>query len=415
MLEPHFDRLRAEVGDAVRQPDFTTVRRRAGQVRRRRTATASAVFLATVLTATGLGYAVQNRPDHRTAPVTSDVPDDSWPRMTSTTATGKDLYGLLQRCRDCDPELYASPDAGASWQRRTEPPEPQDAGTPRDATLLAVAPGTVAWREGRTVPVAEALDPASPATPDRWWITSDGARTWRPVTTGTQPVTTVPAGSRPVDCDLLPLPACRVGALDPATGRTALLAHQPTGITIEGRWTSQTTVPLGGRLWVPGLDPVTNKPAVATSADAGRTWHTHVFTAAAPAAPGHGAAARPYVAAGPGATAYVLTARAADVVDAYYTTDGGLTWAAGDTIRDARPSGAFVAADGSHIVATGTGFVAGRGTGRYTPVTLPGYPGQSAQIPQITSRPAAEPYLLPAETGPYLSRDGRTWRHVPRP
>ena len=97
MLEPHFERLRSEVGDAVHQREFITVRRRAGQVRRRRTVASGAVFLAAVLTATGLGYAVQSGPDDRgmagATPVASGVPNAGWPRMTAVTNAGKDLYG----------------------------------------------------------------------------------------------------------------------------------------------------------------------------------------------------------------------------------------------------------------------------------------------------------------------------------
>jgi hypothetical protein len=53
--------------------------------------------------------------------------------------------------------------------------------------------------------------------------------------------------------------------------------------------------------------------------------------------------------------------------------------------------------------------VAGRGTGRYTLMTLPGYP-DDATDPRLTQ--VAEPYEANSETGPYLSEDGRTWRRV---
>jgi len=444
MLEPHFERLRSEVGDAVRQPDFITVRRRAGQVRRRRIVTSGAVFLSSVLTATVLGYAVQSGTDERgmagPAPAASGVPDAVWPRMTSVANAGADLYGVLVPCMGCDSELYVSSDGGASWQRRTVPPQPEDAGTPRMAALISLAPGMVAWRDGRSVSIDEALNSASPssaaspstssASPttfdqhvgfrmvDRLWITSDGGRAWRRAVVDTQPVAAVPDGTRPVGCELLQVPACAVAVIDPATGRFAPLASQPSGIIVLRGWTSQVNVPLDGRLWVPGLDEATKKPAVATSSDAGRTWRTHVFTDGVPAVFHQGVPGTMYlprVAAGSGATAYVLTYRADDVVDAHYTTDGGMTWRAGDTIRVALSSDEFVTADGSHIVDGDTGFVAARGTGRYTPVTLSGYPEDPTQTTQVTSRQAAERYLVTSETGPYLSKDGRTWRRVRLP
>jgi hypothetical protein len=437
MAEPRFERLRSEVGDAVRQPGFITVRRRARRIRRRRAVTSAAVFLATVLTATGLGYAAHRGPDDRggigSAPATTGIPDDGWPRMTSGTAAGTDLYGVLERCMTCESQLYVSSNGGASWQRRTLPHDPRITA----GALFALAPHMVAWHEDGNAPVYGVFNPASPAAgaspataeTDPLWLTRDGGRTWRRAVVDTQPVAAVPAGTKPVDCALLHVSTCAVGVIDPATGRFAPLAAQPTGITVRPGWASQVNVPLDGRLWVSGLEPVTNKPAVATSSDAGRTWHTHVFTDAVAAVVDHGAvgvAYLPQVDAGSGETAYALTFRADHVVDAYYTTDGGMTWRAGDTIRGVwwytYISLGFVADDGSHIVATGTGinatgtgFVAAGGAGRYMPVTLSGYPVEPSQKVQITSRQAAERYVVTSLTGLYLSKDGRTWRRARLP
>jgi hypothetical protein len=428
MLEPHFDRLRSEVGDAVRQPDFSTVRRRAGQVRRRRIVTSAAVFLTTVLTATGLGYATQRGPDP--APATTVAPDDASHSMISATSTGKDLYSVRAPCQACDLELFASADGGATWQPRTTPSAPADPAAPRIVTLIALAPRTVVWRDHRVVTIDEAdeaLDsgtptggqsPAAPAPPDQLWITVDGGATWRRTATGTRPVTSAPAGVKPVDCELQQISTCSVAAIDPATGRFAPLKAQPTGITVDPLWASRINVPLDGRLWVPGLDPATDKPAVATSSDAGRTWHTHVFTSAVAARPDPDRTAGKYlpqVAAGSGGTAYVLTYRADNVVDVQYTSDGGLTWRAGATIHDAGPGAGFVTADGSHIVTADNGLVAGRGTGRYAPVTLPGYPNDRIQAPQVASRKTTERYLVTSESGLHLSADGRTWRRARLP
>ncbi|MET8149639.1 sialidase family protein [Actinoplanes sp. NPDC049668] len=417
MPEPGFTRLREEFSQAVRQPDFDTVRRRSGGIRRRRAVTAAAAFLATVLTATGLVTTSRDLPDEPslfdTTPTATETPDGRvWPRMTSVADTGTEVYAVYTRCRDCDTKLYVSSDDGESWQQRTIPTAPPNAENPREATLTVLTPGVIAWRERTVLPWTEAETPATVLP----WITRDGGRTWQRAEISNQPVTAVPAGASPVDCGVWDVSACAVGVIDPATAKFAPLAAQPTGITVAEQWNWQVNVPLGGRLWIPGLDPVTKKPAVATSADGGRTWHTHVFTDGVTAeSPGIGwipAMYLPRIAAGSGAAAYVLTYRADNVADVRYTTDGGTTWRTGDTVHDGETTG-FVTADGTHILtdssADRTTTSAGRGTGKYAPVTLPGYPDDPSTA-QITGR-----YLVTAEDGIHLSTDGRTWRRISQP
>ncbi|GAB2586809.1 hypothetical protein Aab01nite_51080 [Paractinoplanes abujensis] len=416
MLEQQFDRLRAEAGDAVRQPDFDSVRRRSARVRRRRLVTSSAA-LATVLTVAGLGPAVRGGSGDTGLPAATPS-EAGWSRVTTAAATGRDLYSVVVDCAGCGSQLWVSSDGGNAWQRRTEPPEPEDAGDPRMATLTPLAPGILAWSDGRVIPFDEAAGAASARDSGRLWTTTNGGMSWQRAEVGTEPLAAVPAGTHPVDCVLFRVTTCTVGAVDPATGRFAPLAHQPTGITVEPGWGDLITVPADGRLWVPGLDPVTKKPAVAASSDAGRTWRTHVFTDGVAAEFQNGWAPMKYlprVAAGPGATAYVLIYREDNVAVTQHTSDGGLTWRAGDTIRGADEYGGFVAADGSHIVMTGTGFAAARATGPYSRTGLPGYPGDLSTHLQVTSRQAAEPYLVTSATGPYVSADGRTWRQLPLP
>lgn len=418
MREPGFDQLRTEVGDAVRQPDFASVRGRARRVRRRRALTSGAMFLATVLAVTGVAQAVRTVLDDGAAvsarPAAAGPLEYVWPRMTSTAAAGTALYGALARCTSCDAEFYTSPDDGATWQRRTVPPGPQHTGDPRRPVLIPLNPDTVAWYEP---PFDEPSTPG-PATLDRLWITSDDGRSWRPAVRDMRPVDAVPPGAKPVDCRfLLRVSTCAVAVLDPATGRLAPLSGQPTGIEVGARWTDDVNVPPDGRLWVPGLEPGTRKPAVAVSSDAGRTWRTHAF-ARSEVAVTDIAMHRPQVAAGPGTTAYVLAQRAGDLVDTYYTTDGGATWRTGEMIPGAWLVQGFVTVDGLHVVSTytgmagtNTGMVGGRGDSRYTPVSLPGYP--EAPLPPV--QVAAARYLVTSEIGPYLSEDGRTWRQVRLP
>lgn len=413
MPEPGFTSLREELSEAVRQPDFDTVRRRAGSMRRRRAGAAAAVFLATVLTATGLVVTTRDVPDERgpfdTAPAGTEAPESGWPRMSSVAYTGTDIYAVRTQCRECQAELHVSSDEGGSWQRRTMPPAPENAQRPREAALTALAPGVLVWREITTVPWSTAVTPGSAGPRVVPWITRDGGRSWQRAEISTQPVAVVPAGASPVDCATWDVATCKVGVVDPATGRFAPLADQPTGITVEDRWDWQINVPLGGRPWIPGLDPVTKKPAVATSADGGRTWHTHVFTDGVPAEYDKigGVAGKylPTIAAGPGATAYVLTYRADDARDVRYTSDGGTTWRTGDTVHESE-SGGYVTADGNHVLTTTS---AGRGTGKYAPVTLPGYPDHPSAV-QIAGQ-----YLVTGADGIHLSTDGRTWRRIGSP
>jgi hypothetical protein len=430
MREPQFDRLRSAVGDAVRQPDFSSVRTRAGKVRRRRAVTTAAAFLATVMSVTGLGYAVRGAPDELDpaddpVPTVTESPGDTWFLSTEVTNAGTQLFRAFQRCRDCDPELQVSPD-GDSWQERQVPPAPGDVAGRLSPTLTALGPGVVLWRERRILSAAEVEALASGNPPgaqgpaDRPWISRNGGLSWRQVVVDTQPVAAVPDGVTPIDCALVDF-TCRVGVIDPVTARFAPLAVQPSGITVEDRWTDMVDVPFDGRLWVPGLDPATGKPAVATSSDAGRTWHTHVFTEAVRAPEGTGGPAQPRVAAGPGKVAYVLTYRSNAEYDVHHTTDGGSTWRDGDKIGISLPSTGFVAADGSHIVTSDhDGLVAGRGTGRYAPVTLPRYPldpGGSPTDPALVQVASGKdgPFLVNSDDGPFLSDDGRNWRSVRLP
>jgi hypothetical protein len=437
LCEPHFAGLRDYADDAVRQPDFAAVRRRAGRVRRRRAVASSAAAVATALVVSGLGYAAIAGPSGGppAAPPTPSISEDptaGWPRLTDVGATGPDdLYAVFERCRDCAPELYVSEDAGATWQRRTVPPAPSDAtaGISRSSWLVPLGPGILAWRDLRTISlsdigslVAPSTEPTdggrSPSAIERTWITVDGGRTWRRAEVDPDPMTAVPPGSRPVDCQLAGQPSpCQIYAVDPVSGRFAPLADQPSGITFESGWLAQTDVPLGGHLWVPGLDPATHKPAVASSPDGGRTWLTHVFVEGMPAVANDdgriAAMYLPTVAAGADGTAYALTYREDLRMDPYRSTDGGVTWrpVPGGAVPEV-PDAGFVTADGAHVVKTGWDFRASRDGGEYEPVTLPGYPADLLQLTQVTSQRAAGRYIVPSMSSFYVSDDGWTWRRV---
>jgi len=442
MRESQFSGLRDYADNAARQPDFAAVQQRAGRVRRRRAVGSGAAAVAAALVATGLGYAATAGPGGG-PPAAAPTPSTSadlgagWPRWTSVAATGPaDLYGLFERCRDCAPELYASADAGNTWQRRPVPPAPDDpgAGSLRMPWLTSLGPGILAWKDAKLTSLAElqgsrppSTEPAdggrSPSAVERLWITVDGGRTWRQAEVDPNPVAAVPPGTRPVDCNFISPPSpCRVYAVDPASGRFAPLADQPSGITFERGWVAaQTDVPLGGQLWVPGLDPATRKPAVASSSDRGRTWHTHVFTDGVPAVVDDGRIATMYlptVAAGADGTAYALTYRDDHRLAPYRTTDGGVTWRPmpGGPVT-ITPDGGFVTADGAHVVNTGQEFWASRDGGGYERVTLPGYPPDALRLSlfEVTSQEATGRYMMFSDSRLYLSDAGWTWRPANAP
>jgi hypothetical protein len=172
-------------------------------------------------------------------------------------------------------------------------------------------------------------------------------------------------------------------------------------------------------LWVPGLDPATRKPAVASSPDGGRTWRTHVFTGGVAAVATDGLIPTMYlpaVTAGTGETAYALTYREDGRLDPYRSTDGGVTWrpSTGGAVPEA-PDAGFVTADGAHVIKTGDEFRASRAGGGYERATLPGYPAELRRLTQVTSQQAAGRYLVFSLALLFISDDGWTWRQVSLP
>ncbi|GAA4604596.1 hypothetical protein BJY16_005065 [Actinoplanes octamycinicus] len=416
MPDTRFDDLRAYAEQAVRQPDFAVIRQRAARHRRRSLGAGLAAVLS-VLLATGFGYAVATGSPSDPPPPVDPGPPADFPRLAQVVSTGPDdLYAVVERCVDCGRQLYASPDGGATWQRRAVPASPNLV-----TDLVVLGKGLLAWRDSRIL-TEDSSPPATPdpATMELLWTSKDGGRTWRPATVDPEPVAAAPAGTKPVDCRLVGREdSCRVYAVDPATGRFAPLAHQPAGFTFQDSWTDAVSVPAGGRMWIPGLDPVTRKPAVAVSGDNGRSWHTHVFAGGLRIEPQPDFVPQiylPTVAADSGSTGYALLYRDDRRQDPYRTTDGGLTWqpVTGLALPETIEPGT-VTADGAHAVRAGGTFQV-YDDRQYWAVALPGFPDELQEpLTNRITHDGAGRYVVFSEKKLCLSDDGRTWRQVTVP
>ena len=435
MPELGLSELRDYTDHALRQPDFDTIRQRTRSVRQRRAVTSGAGTVVAVALLTAVGFVASDRfPDKGpvAAPALSGDPSsDETPRATVVTA-GSDLYVLTRACRDCPPRLYGSAEMD-SWQERSVPaPDSRVRNSVTSiglASIVGLGPDTLLWTGPRVLTLSDlqAPDrerPGDPITADRLppvqpWITVDGGWVWRLPTIEPTPVAALPPATRPVDCVQITRDAgCPIYAVDPATGRFAALATQPTGITVEPNWSSLVNVPLGGQLWIPGSDPVTGKPAVATSADGGRSWQTHVFTSGLTAETDDGGHTPtmylPQVAAGMDGTAYALTHRHDGRMDAHRSTDSGVTWQQVDTVPEA-PDAGHLTTDGAHVVKTGTEFRASRDGGRYERANLPGYTDSVRRLTQVTARQADRRFIVSTGTTTLLSTDGWRWQTIPLP
>jgi hypothetical protein len=405
-----FAELRAYAGDAVFQPDFGVIRGRARRLRLRRRLHAAGA--ATLLFVGAFITYAENRTQRDVPPAVTAA------EVSDVVATGtSDLFGIHRQCNFCTAQLYASTDTGVTWQPRTTPPMPPELnGLPRVPTLIALGRDALLWRDGTGYPdspVGPTEQPAvDPTVLPRLWLSGDGGRTWRRPVVSTSPAPAVADGFSAFECTLLGYwRPCPIYAVDPSSGIISPLAGQPAGITIAAGWSFRTTAPAGDGLWVPGLDPVTRKPAVASSTDGGRTWHTTVFTAGVPAPRGKYLADKylPMVAAGAGGLAYAVIYRAEGQVTSYRTTDSGRTWTPLPPLGEIYDAG-WVTGDGAHVVHTRGAVQASRQGGAYTPVTLPGYPAVRVQLPAPGAATVPGRYLTSTIDHDWISDDGWTWR-----
>jgi photosystem II stability/assembly factor-like uncharacterized protein len=184
-------------------------------------------------------------------------------------------------------------------------------------------------------------------------LSTDGGRTWKPVTDTTTPVASVAADgwieSRPSAAD--PRRA-QLWAVDPHTARAAPLAHQP-GIELQTDRPA-ANVPLTAGIWVSGRDPAANRGAVAASHDGGRTWSVRVFTDHSTDENPPGIGSQALVTTRDGRTAYTILYTQPTKTYVYRSVDGGATWQqrTSEPLPEAcrHPGVSYVARDGAHVL-----------------------------------------------------------------
>jgi hypothetical protein len=309
-------------------------------------------------------------------------------------------------------QLVGSDDGGRTWS---------DRGAPMNIANVAVL---------GTDRLMAAVLTGTPSPGMRKLHTStDGGRSWHP-TERAPAVAAVPTGSAAVcwpDRDAAPTAetwGCALHALDPVSHRLARLTAQPPLALGDNLLVEES----GGRFWVPGIDRATGRPAVAVSANAGRTWSAQVF-ADAPACPAEGCL-WPTLAMGAGGTTYAVSTgerdRAVYRLSAGRSPNGG--WqriSEADRVPYEWPGTggeSFVAADGTHLLGqlvpprgrdgAGYRFWAARGGGTYEPVELDGlpaavYPIQRSADGWFYTHGGADDLL-------YGSSDGWHWSPVTR-
>lgn len=333
----------------------------------------------------------------RTGPATPPRLGDGERIVWTEAADARHVYLSTFTCvppDNCDKtttRTFGSDDGGRTWTERGE--------------------------AGRRIPVAVlgvdtlvALD--STTKPSTLLTSTDGGRRW----SAAQPAAAVDAVPNGQFAFCWPTErACLPYAVDPTGHRMAPLTSRPA-LALPGESTRIDGPP--GRLQLPGVDPTSGRPAVAVSADAGRTWSTHVF-AEVKDCPDRGCIPPTLTVARDGTT-YAVVAAAREVVvfrqaagvGGWQRTSrpGELPSQPGDVVAD---SG--VTADGSHLVFQRNEnqypyqiHRASRKADSYLPIApegLPAHPGPMGQ--------ASDGWLyLLGDNHLYGSTDGWQWTPV---
>ncbi|MEV4510796.1 sialidase family protein [Dactylosporangium sp. NPDC049525] len=400
-----------------------------GQRRRRRRTLArgGAGMLAAVLIAVG-SVAVANS-DHRGFERGAGIGDASQRTRDGavlSVAAGDltHLYAIVASCpagpQLCTQDLVGSDDGGRSWTMRSR--------DVRAERVLATAPEVVQL-DGVSVrgPLPSSGSSAQPRLIEPGTVSVDGGRTWKDITVQTAAVAAVPAeGWIRYDCGGQPgqdyRQTCRMWVVDPQAGHIAPLANQPPGQYFVGR----TARPNPNTLWISGTDEQSDeRPVLAVSSDAGRTWSVHSFTDHPNAAPQSSESVYPTTLDGITGYVVLMSGSPRGGAHVYRTSDGGSTWQWVDRQGTAPWSygagNSFITKDGSHVIANvpsetvhTTSFSASRDNGnRYQPITLTGLPAnpESSDAGPVHTI-AGGGYLTRTVDAAYLSTDGLNWKRI---
>ncbi|MCP3783845.1 hypothetical protein NLX85_10765 [Micromonospora sp. A3M-1-15] len=396
MPEPDFRGLQDELNGLVQQPDFGTVRRRAGRLRARARVAAAAGTL--VAAAVAVLAAVTVLPSLAALREPPGPAAGARPEVVWAGAGDRDhLYAVLADCADCVQRLVASTDGGRTWQRRSEFGARPD-GDPVRPTVLGPTFLVV------DLPLA---DPGKGSRPTARRISVDGGRIWRDAGAAGSAREAAAPGTRIWGCVLYAPPDCGIVVADPEAGALAPLASPPP---------LDAAVPLvappSAGYWVRGCDPATGRPALAVSRTGGRSWSTHVFDRDSAV---DGCFFDAATTDGRTVVVSFLDPDAGALRRVYRSTDGGAGWRSTDSPRlpeGWRAQGAsLVARDGSHVILaqreTSSGLLVSPDGRVYTQLSEPVAVVLAPPAPVDQGR-----YLWYDARHVYLSEDGLRWRPV---
>ena len=324
MPTPPFEHFNNEVMELTTQPEVAVIERRAHRRRVRRWVTSSVAAVVALQLAGALAWAgaLPGRSPAKVAasPSPSASAYPAGPVWWADAADQDHLYALLYSCQTCPMRLVGSDDGGRTWSTRHE------GWTGGVGVPQVIGPRTLFTSGAPESYDHSTLEPALPAA-----ISTDGGRTWVPLSTSSTPTAHVPAGGW-LDCSHfesvyqqsieIPGKLCHLTVVDPKA-RTIRPLVPPAGITPYGA----AAVPVEHGLWVAGLDG-DGWLNVSVSHDGGLTWTTHRFGELPRLARDKIANVAGYSAAistFDGQTAYAVIGFGS-ATHGYQTTDGGRTW-----------------------------------------------------------------------------------------